>query len=151
MSEAVWLQNYLAVGAMLFGLGLIGFLVRRNLIVVFLSAEMMLQGISLTLAAFGRFHDDWGGQMMVVFIISVAACEAGIALALVLMLCQHAGNLDSIYWQSVREDGVPEFVDIEVPEEPSDDHVGIGQQLSAAVRVLGSRRALQLFANRILV
>ena len=117
MSEAVWFQNYLAVGAILFGIGLVGFLVRRNLIVMFLCAEMMLQGISLTLTACGRFHDDWGGQMMVIFIITVAACEAGIALALVLMLCQQAGNLDVAKWQTVREEGVAEFVNEEIPED----------------------------------
>ena len=80
------LNNYLIVGAMLFGIGLIGFLSRRNMIVMFLSAEMMLQGVSLSLVAWGRFHNDFGGQMLVMFIIAVAACEAAIALALILML-----------------------------------------------------------------
>ena len=56
------------------------------MIVMFLSAEMMLQGVSVSLVAWGRFHNDWGGQMLVIFIITVAACEAAIALALVLML-----------------------------------------------------------------
>ena len=82
------LQNYLLVGALLFALGLVGFLVRRNLIVMFLCAEMMLQGVSLSLVAWGRYHNDWGGQMLVLFIIAVAACEAGIALALILILCR---------------------------------------------------------------
>ena len=77
------LNNYLIVGAMLFGIGLIGFLSRRNMIVMFLSAEIMLQGVSLSLVAWGRFHNDFGGQMLVMFIIAVAACEAAIALALV--------------------------------------------------------------------
>ena len=55
---------------------------------MFLSAEMMLQGVSVSLVAWGRFHNDWGGQMLVIFILTVAACEAAIALALVLMLFQ---------------------------------------------------------------
>ncbi len=80
------LQSFLSIGAVLFGVGLIGFLSRRNMIVMFLSAEMMLQGVSLSLVAWGRYHNDLGGQMLVVFIIAVAACEAAIALALVLML-----------------------------------------------------------------
>ena len=79
-----WLQNYLLLGTVLFALGLTGFLVRRNLIVMFLCAEMMLQGVSLSLVAWGRFHGNWSGQVLVVFVITVAACEAGIALALVL-------------------------------------------------------------------
>ena len=52
------LHNYLIVGAILFVLGAIGFLTRRNLITMFLSAEMMLQGVALNLVAFGRFHGN---------------------------------------------------------------------------------------------
>ena len=80
------LNQSLLVGAMLFGIGMVGFLSRRNMIVMFLAAEMMLQGVSLSLVAWGRFHNDCGGQMLVIFILAVAACEAAIALALVLML-----------------------------------------------------------------
>ncbi len=117
MDEAALLQSYLAVGAVLFGLGIVGFLVRRNLIVMFLSVEMMLQGVSLCLIAWGRFHDNWDGQMLVVFIITVAACEAGIALVLVLLLCKRAGSLDIANWQDFREAGRAPFVDREVPED----------------------------------
>jgi NADH-quinone oxidoreductase subunit K len=117
MNETALLQNYLLVGAVLFALGLTGFLVRRNLVVMFLAAEMMLQGISLSLTAWGRFHGDWGGQLLVVLIITVAACEAGIALAVVLMLCRDVGNLDIAAWQSIREDGTRPFVDRELPED----------------------------------
>ena len=63
--EIALLYDYLAVGAVLFGVGLIGFLSRRNMIVMFLSAEMMLQGVSLSLVAWSRFHNDFGGQMLV--------------------------------------------------------------------------------------
>ena len=121
MNEIAILQNYLLVGAILFTLGLTGFLIRRNLIVMFLCAEMMLQGVSLSLIAWGRFHSDWGGQMLVVFIITVAACEAGIALSLILMLCRESGSLDIINWQNSREEGTMPYMDREVPEEPLDD------------------------------
>ena len=95
-SEVALLQNYLVVGALLFGIGMIGFLSRRNMIVMFLAAEMMLQGVSLSLVAWSRFHNDFGGQMLVIFIIAVAACEAAIALALILMLFQRSGSLDIV-------------------------------------------------------
>ncbi len=123
MNETSLLYNTLAIGGILFALGLVGFLVRRNLIVMFLCAEMMLQGVSLSLVAFGRFHNDWGGQMLVIFIITVAACEAGIALALILMLAQRTGKLDSAAWQDLREEGQPPFVDRAVPEERVEDRV----------------------------
>jgi len=90
---------------------------------MFLCAEMMLQGVSLSLIGFGRFHHDFGGQMLVIFIITVAACEAGIAMALILMLAQRAGKLDSAIWQDLREEGQPAYVDRRVPEERTEDHV----------------------------
>jgi NADH-quinone oxidoreductase subunit K len=129
MNEVSLLYNYLAVGAMLFALGLIGFLVRRNMIVMFLCAEMMLQGISISLIGWGRYHGSlglagaWDGQMLVIFIITVAACEAGIAMALILMLARRTGKLDAAAWQELREEGVPPFVDRQVPEERAPDRV----------------------------
>jgi NADH-quinone oxidoreductase subunit K len=129
MNEISLLYNYLAIGGLLFALGMLGFLVRRNMIVMFLSAEMMLQGISLSLVAWGRYHGSlgaagaWGGQMLVIFIITIAACEAGIAMALVLMLARKSGNLDTASWQDLREEGQPPFVDREVPEDCVADHV----------------------------
>lgn len=123
MNELALLQNFLVIGALLFGIGLLGMLVRRNMIVMFLCVEMMLQGVSLTLVAFGRFHGDWGGQMLVLFIIAVAACEAALALAIVLRLARQAGKLDMAAWQDLREPGQPAFVDQRVPEEAEEDLV----------------------------
>jgi NADH-quinone oxidoreductase subunit K len=118
--EVHLLYDYLVIGALLFGIGLVGFLSRRNMIVMFLAAEMMLQGVSVSLVAWGRFHDDWGGQMLVIFILTVAACEAGLALALVLMLFQRSGRLDIAFWQTLRESNQPKYVDLELPDEPTD-------------------------------
>lgn len=116
MDELALLQNYLVVGALLFGIGLVGFFSRRNMIVMFLSAEMMLQGVSVSLVAWGRYHNDWGGQMLVIFILTVAACEAAIALAIVLTLFHQSGALDISLWQNLREDNQPLIVE-RVPHE----------------------------------
>ncbi len=123
MNEQALLHNYLLIGGLLFAIGLVGFLVRRNMIIIFLSAEIMLQGVSLSLVAWGRFHNDWGGQMLVIFIIAVAAAEAGVALALILMLAKQTGRLDMTVLQDLREEGLPPFVDREVPEERVEDRV----------------------------
>ena len=117
MTEDALLQNYLLVGAALFAIGMVGFLVRRNMIVMFLCAEIMLQGVSMSLVAWGRYHGNWDGQVLVVFIIAVAACEAAIALALIVVLCQRSGSLDVVLWQQLREEGQPAYVDREIPEE----------------------------------
>ena len=72
------LESYLIVGAVLFVLGMVGFLTRRNLIIMFLSAEMMLQGVAVNLVAFAKFRGNLGGQVLVLFILTVAACEAAV-------------------------------------------------------------------------
>jgi NADH-quinone oxidoreductase subunit K len=102
------LMNYLLLGAGLFVLGMIGFLARRNMIIMFLSAEMMLQGTALTLVGFGRYHGNWTGQVFTIVILTVAACEASIALALIVILYNRRGSLDVSLWQSIREAGLPE-------------------------------------------
>lgn len=134
MAEVELLYNYLLVGALLFGIGLVGFLSRRNMIIMFLAAEMMLQGVSISLVAWGRYHNDWGGQMLVIFILTVAACEAGIALALVITLYQRSGSLDIAFWQNLRESVVPRHVDQEVPEMPPEVHEAWPKLTPAGIR-----------------
>jgi NADH-quinone oxidoreductase subunit K len=99
----VTLYDYLVVGAVLFALGLIGFLARRNLIVMFLCAEMMLQGVAINLVAFARYHGNLHGQSFTLFILTVAACEAAVALGLILTLFRRKGSLDVSIWQELRE------------------------------------------------
>ena len=118
MSPVLSLHNYLVVGAVLFALGVVGFLARRNFIVMFLSAEMMLQGVAINLVAFGHFRGNLQGQGFVLFILTVAACEAAIALALVLMLYRSSRSLDVSVWQELREPGQEPTVDTEPLESP---------------------------------
>jgi NADH-quinone oxidoreductase subunit K len=116
------LHHYLAVGAILFALGLIGFLARRNLIVMFLCAEMMLQGVAVNLVAFARYRGNLQGQSFTLFIITVAACEAGIALALILMLFRQKKSLDVSLWQELREPDQEPTVDEEpLPAPPKEE------------------------------
>ncbi len=111
----VTVTNYMIVGGVLFVLGAIGFLTRRNLITMMLSAEMMLHGVSLNLVAFSNLHQNMQGQAFTAFILTVAACEAGIALALILTLYQRKKTLDVAAWSNIAEE------DIESPhdEEPA--------------------------------
>jgi len=114
MQSLPLLQNALTVGAILFSLGLVGILTRRNLIVMFLAAEMMLQGISVSLVAWSRYHGDWGGHVLVIFVLTVAACEAAVALVFVLQAFSRTGRLDAAAWQSLREATVGRTVDHEL-------------------------------------
>ncbi|MDR3639426.1 MAG: NADH-quinone oxidoreductase subunit NuoK [Isosphaeraceae bacterium] len=111
------LANYLLVGAALMALGMLGFLSRRNLIVMFLSAEMMLQGTALTLVGFGRYHGNWTGQIFTIVILTVAACEASVALALILVLYKRRSSLDITLWNELREPTQPAYVEPEAEQE----------------------------------
>jgi NADH-quinone oxidoreductase subunit K len=121
--EIALLHNYLIVGALLFGIGLIGFMSRRNMIVMFLAAEMMLQGVSLSLVAWSQYHNNFGGQMLVIFIIAIAACEAAIVLGLVTALFQRSGRLDIADWHNLRESNQPGHIDAPLSEELSTEEV----------------------------
>lgn len=101
------LTNYLLIGAALMAFGMLGFLSRRNLIVMFLSAEMMLQGTALTLVGFGRYHGNWNGVIFTIVILTVAACEAALALVLVLVAFKRRGTLDATQWHGLRESALP--------------------------------------------
>jgi NADH-quinone oxidoreductase subunit K len=110
--------SYLAVGAALFVLGGVGFVTRRNLILIFLSAELMLHGVSLTLLTFGRIHGTLEGQSFTIFILTVAACEAALGLSLILGLYQRTKSLDVELWSRLREPDLPPsalWKDEEVP------------------------------------
>jgi NADH-quinone oxidoreductase subunit K len=111
-------ERYLVVGAVLFALGGLGFLTRRNLILMVLSAELMLHGVSLTLVTFGRMYNSLEGQAFTIFILTVAACEAGLALALILALYQTSKSLDVEVWTNLREAELPPPMVDEDREEP---------------------------------
>ena len=82
----VGLEHYLVVSVLLFALGLLGVIVRRNLLVMYMSLEMMLNAANLALVAFSRFNNNLNGQVMVFFIITVAAAEVAVGLALIVAL-----------------------------------------------------------------
>jgi NADH-quinone oxidoreductase subunit K len=100
------LRTYLLVGAALLVIGMLGFLTRRNLIIMFLSVEMMLQGTALSLVGFGRYHGNWTGQVFTIVILTIAACEASIALALFVILYNRRSSLDVTLWQDIRDPDV---------------------------------------------
>ncbi len=97
------LHNYILVGAVLFGIGVIGFLSRRNLIIIFLCTELMFQGIIVNVVAFGKYHGNLQGQAFALFLLVIAAVEAGLALALVVVLFRRKGTLDSESFKTLRE------------------------------------------------
>ena len=82
----VTLEHYLVVSIVLFCLGVLGVIVRRNLLVIYMSLELMLNAANLALVAFSRYQNTLNGQVMVFFIITVAAAEVAVGLALIVAL-----------------------------------------------------------------
>jgi NADH-quinone oxidoreductase subunit K len=80
------LNWYLMLSAVVFMIGVFGFLTRRNIIIMFLSIELMLNAVNISLVSFSHYLQDMRGQILVFFIITVAAAEAAIGLALILAL-----------------------------------------------------------------
>ena len=82
----VGLEHYLVVSVLLFCLGLLGVILRRNLLLIYMSLELMLNAANLALVAFSRFTNNLHGQVLVFFIITVAAAEVAVGLALIVAL-----------------------------------------------------------------
>ena len=82
----VSLSAYLVLSGILFTIGVIGFLVRRNLIVMFMSIELMLNAANLAFVAFSRYLNSMDGQIFVFFVMTVAAAEAAVGLAIILAI-----------------------------------------------------------------
>lgn len=88
------LNWYLSLGAILFTLGVLGVLFRRNVIVVLMSIELMLNAVNLTLIAFSQAMGDVSGQILVFFVMSVAAAEAAVGLAIVIAIFRNKLTVD---------------------------------------------------------
>lgn len=88
------LNWYLALSALLFSIGVVGVLFRRNAIVVFMSVELMLNAVNLTLVALSQWMGDTSGQILVFFVMSVAAAEAAVGLAIVIAIFRNKLTVD---------------------------------------------------------
>jgi len=97
------LSHFLLTSAIIFVIGLIGFVTRRNMIVMFLCTELMFQAAAIAMIAFGHYHGDVSGQVFVIFILTVAAAEAALALGLVVLLFRHRATLSAEAWSELGE------------------------------------------------
>ena len=98
----VSLNHYLVLSAVLFSIGTAGVFLRRNLITVLLSIEIMLNAVNVTFVAAGRFHGAVDGQIIVFFVMTVAAAEAAVGLAIVISLFRHRESLNPDSFTSLR-------------------------------------------------
>jgi len=92
--SAVPISWYLVLSAVLFGLGVVAFVFKRNVIAIFMSIELMLNAVNLAFVAFARAHNQLDGLVFVFFVTVVAAAEAAVGLAIIIMLAQHRESLN---------------------------------------------------------
>ena len=91
----IGIENYLAVGAALFVIGIFGiFLNRKNVIIILMSIELMLLAVNINLVAFSAFAGDLVGQVFTIFVLTVAAAEASIGLAILVVYFRNRGTID---------------------------------------------------------
>ena len=96
------LSHYLIVSAVLFSLGVAGVFLRRNLITILLSIEIMLNAVNLSFIAFGRSQGTVDGQIITFFVMTVAAAEAAVGLALIIALYRHRESLNPDAFTSLK-------------------------------------------------
>ncbi len=88
------LNSYIILSAVIFCIGIVGVLTRRNAIIIFMSVELMLNAVNLLLAAFSSYSGDANGQVFVFFIMAVAAAEVAVGLAIIVMMYRNTGSVD---------------------------------------------------------
>jgi NADH-quinone oxidoreductase subunit K len=88
------LEHYLIVSALLFTIGIVGVIVRRNVIVVVMCIEIMLNSANLAFVSFGRYLNSMDGQLIVFFVMAVAAAEAAVGLAIVILIYRNRESTD---------------------------------------------------------
>ncbi len=92
--QTVPLNNYIILSSILFVIGVLGVMLRRNAIIIFMSIELMLNAVNLLLAAFSAFRGDPAGQIFVFFIMAVAAAEVAVGLAIIVMIFRNTRSID---------------------------------------------------------
>jgi len=92
--QAVPLNHYILLSAIIFTIGVIGVLIRRNAIVIFMSVELMLNAVNLLLTAFSVYRGDATGQVFVFFIMALAAAEVAVGLAIIVMIYRNTNSID---------------------------------------------------------
>jgi NADH-quinone oxidoreductase subunit K len=101
--QKVPLINYVLLASILFVIGIVGVLIRRNAIIIFMSVELMLNAVNLLLVTFSAYRSDPAGQVFVFFIMAVAAAEVAVGLAIIVMIYRNirsidVGLLDKLKW-----------------------------------------------------
>ena len=92
--QSIHISHYMLLSTVLFSIGVLGVLFRRNAIIIFMSVELMLNAVNLLLVAFSSYWNDSAGQVFVFFVMVVAAAEVAVGLAILVMIYRNTGSTD---------------------------------------------------------
>ena len=98
----VGLEHYLTLSAIIFTIGMMGVLLRKNVLVMLMGIELMLNAVNLSFVAFSHFTGNINGQIMVFFVMTVAAAEAGVGLALAVTIFKRLKNVDTQFFENLK-------------------------------------------------
>ena len=93
--QGIPITHYIALSSILFSIGVMGVLIRRNMIIILMCVELMLNAVNLLLAAFSAYRNDPAGQVFVFFIMVVAAAEVAVGLGIMMMIYRNTYSVDS--------------------------------------------------------
>ena len=98
------IEHFFILGILLFSIGIVGMVSRRNIFIMYMSIELMLNAVNLILVALSHHYADLNGQVMAIMIIAIAAAEASIFLALFVMLFKNARSLDANFFELLKQE-----------------------------------------------
>lgn len=98
----IGLDHYLILSSILFALGMIGVLLRRNAIVMLMSIELMLNAVNISFIAFSKYNNNIDGQIMVFFVMTIAAAEAAVGLALAVSIFKRFKEVNIRYFEHLK-------------------------------------------------
>lgn len=98
----VGIEHYLILSAIIFTVGMVGVLIRKNVLVMLMGIELMLNAVNLSFVAFSHFTGNINGQILVFFVMTVAAAEAGVGLALAVTVFKRIKNTDSRFFENLK-------------------------------------------------
>lgn len=101
-SIEIGLNHYLSLSAILFSIGMVGVLMRKNVIVMLMSIEVMLNAVNLSFIAFANYLGNINGQIMVFFVMTIAAAEAGVGLAIVVMVYKRFQEVNIRFFEQLK-------------------------------------------------
>lgn len=93
---------YISLALIMFSIGLIGVVLRRNLIMILISSELILNSANIVFVAASKYHSNLDGQIAVIFVISIAACEAAVGLSMIVAIFRKYGSIETNFFRSLK-------------------------------------------------